>query len=33
MKTVSCDICLKKWGLCVLKGHFKKGVKAPFVSR
>lgn len=29
MKTVSCDICLKKWGLCVLKGHSKKNVKAP----
>ena len=29
MKTFSCELCLKKWGLCVLKGHFKKGVKAP----
>lgn len=32
MKTFSCDLCLKKWGLCVLKGRFEKGVKAPLVS-
>lgn len=29
MKTFSRDPCLKKWGLCVLKGHFKKALKPP----
>ena len=32
MKTFSCEQYHEKWGLCVLKGHFKKGVKAPLVS-
>ena len=29
MKTFSCELCLKKWGLKGLKGGFKKNVKAP----
>ena len=29
MKTLSCDLCLKNWGLKGLKGALEKTVKAP----